>query len=96
MKRILLVFGLGLVFTLAACASSPEPAPEPAPAPPPRAQAPPPPPPEPEPAPVADVEPRRPVLPKTASSLPALGLAGVVALGAAGALHVARRRLERR
>ena len=65
--------------------------------------------PEPEPAPVAVVKPEpepqsearepvtvrrtEPVLPKTASALPRLGLAGASALGVAGLLRVLRRRL---
>ena len=46
----------------------------------------------PKPEPVAVARPE-PVLPKTASALPRLGLAGVGALGVAGLLRVLRRRL---
>jgi outer membrane biosynthesis protein TonB len=61
------------------------------------AEAPPPPPapvrePEPEAQPVAAPAPA-PVLPKTAGPLPAVGLAGVSALGLAGALRLLRRRI---
>jgi len=90
MLRALLV--LGLVFNLAACASTSESESEPTPPP----AAAPEPAPEPEPVPVVDsqpVEPPAPVLPKTASSLPALGLTGLVALAGAGLLRAVRRRL---
>jgi LPXTG-motif cell wall-anchored protein len=85
MVRLLLT--LGLVLTLFGCASSPEPQ-----APPPRTTPPvaePAPAPEPvyEPAPVRE-------LPKTGSSLPALGLSGLAALAGAGALHVVRNRIR--
>jgi LPXTG-motif cell wall-anchored protein len=85
MVRLLLI--AGLVFNLFACASSPEP--EPAPPPPVAEPAPPPPAPEPvyEPEPVRE-------LPKTASSLPALGLSGLAALAGAGALHLLRGRIR--
>jgi LPXTG-motif cell wall-anchored protein len=84
MVRLLLI--LGLVVTLFGCASSPEPAPPPTT--PPVAERPAPPP-EPvyEPAPVRE-------LPKTGSSLPALGLSGLAALAGAGALHVLRNRIR--
>ena len=85
MTRLLLIFGL--VFTLFACASSPEPEPRPAPTPPPVAKSPPP---EPEPPIYQEPEPRE--LPKTASSLPALGLSGLASLAGAGALGWLRRR----
>lgn len=91
MKRIPIV---ALVFAFAlACASTPEPEPAPAPAPPPppvAKPAPPPPPPAPEPMPVAQ-PPRE--LPKTASSLPLVGLGGIFALGLGAGLRVVRRRL---
>jgi hypothetical protein len=48
--------------------------------------------PEPETQPVASPAPA-PVLPKTAGPLPAVGLAGVSALGLAGALRLLRRRI---
>jgi len=85
MVRLLLI--LGLVLNLVACASSPEP--ETPPPTPPVAESPPPA----EPAPVYEPEPVR-ELPKTASSLPALGLSGLAALAGAGALHVVRRRIR--
>ena len=85
MVRLLLI--LGLVLNLFACASSPEPvSPPPTP---PVAESPPPA----EPAPVYEPEPVR-ELPKTGSSLPALGLSGLAALAGAGALHVARSRIR--
>ena len=80
------------VFAVTACATQqpePEPAPvavvKPEPKPAPVA-------PKPEPEPVAVSQPK-PALPKTASALPRLGLAGVGALGVAGLLRVLRRRL---
>ena len=85
MVRLLLI--LGLVLNLFACASSPEPeAPPPTP---PVAESPPP-----EPAPVYEPEPVARELPKTGSSLPALGLSGLAALAGAGALHVLRTRIR--
>jgi LPXTG-motif cell wall-anchored protein len=91
MLRVLLL--LGLIFTLAACASTstqePEPAPEPAPVAAPEPTA------EPEPVPVVDSQPiDTPMLPKTASSMPAVGLTGVAALAGAGMLGALRRRLR--
>ncbi len=83
MVRLLLI--LGLVFNLVACASSPEP------------ETPPPTPPVAEPAPPAPepvYEPEVRELPKTGSSLPALGLSGLAALAGAGALHVLRNRIR--
>lgn len=77
---------------IAACASSPEPVPEPTP-PPVAETAPPPPPP---PAPVRDlepIEPPPPLLPDTASSRPALALAGLIGLAGAGALRWLRARI---
>jgi LPXTG-motif cell wall-anchored protein len=86
MVRLLLI--LGLVLNLFACASSPE---EESPPPtPPVAESPPPPP---EPAPVYEPEPVR-ELPRTGSSLPALGLSGLAALAGAGVLHVVRSRIR--
>jgi LPXTG-motif cell wall-anchored protein len=87
MVRFLLI--ASLMFSLFACASSPEPAP-PRPTPPVAEPAPPPP------APPPVYEPPPPVreLPKTASSLPALGLAGLAALGGAGVLHRVRIRIR--
>ena len=87
MVRLLLI--LGLVLNLFACASSPER--DTAPATPPVAESPPPPP-----APEPVYEPTTPVrqLPKTGSSLPALGLSGLAALAGAGALHVVRSRIR--
>ncbi|HKA14350.1 MAG TPA: LPXTG cell wall anchor domain-containing protein [Myxococcota bacterium] len=84
MVRLLLI--LGLVVNLFACASTPEP--ETPPATPPVAQ-PAPPAREPvyQPPPVRE-------LPKTGSSLPALGLSGLTALAGAGALHLVRRRIR--
>ena len=84
MVRLLLIAVLAL--NLFACASSPE---TPPPTPPVAEPAPPPPAPEPvyEPQPVRE-------LPKTASSLPALGLSGMAALAGAGALHLLRRRIR--
>jgi LPXTG-motif cell wall-anchored protein len=84
MVRLLLI--LGLVLNLFACASSPEP--ETPPPTPPVAESPPPPP-----EPVYEPEPVR-ELPKTGSSLPALGLSGLVALAGAGALHLVRTRIR--
>jgi hypothetical protein len=84
MVRSLLI--LGLVLNLFACASSPEP--ETPPPTPPVAESPPP-----EPAPVYEPEPVR-ELPRTASSLPALGLSGLAALAGAGALRVLRSRIR--
>ena len=92
MLRVLLL--LGLVFTLMACASTStpeaEPAPEPAPVAAPEPTA------EPEPVPVVDSQPidSPPMLPKTASSMPAVGLTGVAALAGAGLLGALRRRLR--
>ena len=84
MVRLLLI--LGLVLNLVACASSPETEPAPRTTPP---VAEPAPTPEPvyEPAPPAE-------LPKTGSSLPALGLSGLAALAGAGALRVVRTRIR--
>ena len=85
MVRMLLI--LGLVLNLFACASTPEPEAAPPSSPPPVA--------EPAPAPEPVYEP--PVareLPKTGSSLPALGLSGLAALAGAGALHVVRNRIR--
>ena len=84
MVRLLLI--LGLVLNFFACASTPEPE-RPAPTPP-VAESPPP-----EPAPVYEPEPVR-ELPKTGSSMPALGLSGLAALAGAGALHVLRNRIR--
>jgi len=86
MVRLLLI--AVLAFNLFACASSPE-TETPPPTPPVAEPAPPPPAPEPvyEPEPVRE-------LPKTASSLPALGLSGMAALAGAGALHLLRRRIR--
>jgi LPXTG-motif cell wall-anchored protein len=84
MVRLLLI--LGLVLNLFACASSPEP--ETPPPTPPVAESPPP-----EPAPMYEPEPVR-ELPKTGSSLPALGLSGLAALAGAGALHALRSRIR--
>ena len=91
MRPILLV--LGLVFLLSACASTSTTDEEPEPTPPPAAA--PAAPPEPAPVPVVDSQPVEPppMLPKTASSLPALGLTGLVLLGGAGMLRAVRRRL---
>ncbi len=83
MVRLLLI--LGLVVNLFACASTPEP------------EAPPPRPPVAQPAPPAAepvYEPPARELPKTGSSLPALGLSGLAALAGAGALHVMRSRIR--
>jgi LPXTG-motif cell wall-anchored protein len=88
MARLLLLFTL--IFTVMACSSTPEPQPEPTPKPPPVTRQAPPPAPAPEPV----TEPPPPLeLPKTASSLPALGLAGLAALVGAGALRLLRRRI---
>ena len=84
MVRLLLI--IGLVFTLFGCASSPEPQTPPR-TPPPVAEPAPAPEPVYEPAPVRE-------LPKTGSSLPALGLSGLAALAGAGALHVVRNRIR--
>jgi len=84
MVRLLLIFGL--VLNLFACASTKEPAAPPAT--PPVAESPPP-----APAPVYEPTPVR-QLPKTGSSLPALGLSGLAALAGAGALHVVRNRVR--
>jgi len=84
MVRLFLI--LGLVLNLFACASTPEP------------ETPPPPPPvraQPAPPPAEPVyEPPARELPKTGSSLPALGLSGLAALAGAGALHVMRSRIR--
>jgi LPXTG-motif cell wall-anchored protein len=85
MVRTLLI--LGLVLNLFACASSPEPEAAP-PSPPPVAE----PAPPAEPEPVYEPQPRE--LPKTGSSLPALGLSGLAALAGAGALHLIRSRIR--
>jgi LPXTG-motif cell wall-anchored protein len=85
MVRLLLI--AALVLNLFACASSPEK--ETPPTPPVAQPAPPPPAPEP----VYQPEPVR-QLPKTGSSLPALGLSGLAALAGAGALHVLRGRIR--
>ena len=86
MVRVLLI--LGLVLNLFGCASSPEPE-----------AAPPTPPPVSEPTPPAEPEPvyeppQTRELPRTGSSLPALGLSGLAALAGAGALHVLRSRIR--
>lgn len=87
MSRVRLVL-MGLLFLFfAACASSPEPAPPPTP--PPVRAAPAAREPEPLPEPTSVRE-----LPKTASSLPALGLAGVLGLTGAGVLRVLRGRIR--
>jgi LPXTG-motif cell wall-anchored protein len=86
MVRLLLI--LGLVVNLFACASSPEPEAAP-PSPPPVTR--PAPPPEPEPV---YEPPQARELPKTGSSLPALGLSGLAALAGAGALHLVRSRIR--
>jgi len=82
-----LLFILLLVLNLFACASTKEPAAPPAT--PPVAESPPP-------APPPVYEPSAPLrqLPKTGSSLPALGLSGLAALAGAGALHVVRTRIR--
>ena len=83
MVRLLLI--LGLVVNLFACASTPEP------------EAPPPPPPVAQPAPPAAepvYEPPARELPKTGSSLPALGLSGLARLAGSGALFVVRNRIR--
>jgi LPXTG-motif cell wall-anchored protein len=85
MVRTLLI--LGLVLNLFACASSPEPEAAP-PSTPPVAERPAPPP-----EPVYEPPEAR-ELPKTGSSLPALGLSGLAALAGAGALHVVRNRIR--
>jgi LPXTG-motif cell wall-anchored protein len=85
MVRLLLI--VGLVVNLFACASSPEKRETPPP-PPPVAESPPP-----APEPVYEPTPVR-ELPKTGSSLPALGLSGLAALAGAGALHVVRSRIR--
>jgi LPXTG-motif cell wall-anchored protein len=77
---------LGLVLNLFACASTPEPVAAP-PSPPPVAE------PAPAPEPVYE-PPQARELPKTGSSLPALGLSGLAALAGAGALHVVRNRIR--
>lgn len=87
MSRVRLVLMGALLLLFAACASSPESAPPPT-APPVRAAAPPP-----EPEPIPEAMPVR-QLPKTASSLPALGLAGVLGLTGAGVLRVLRGRIR--
>jgi hypothetical protein len=79
---------MGVLFLFfAACSSAPKQ--EPPPAPPPVRAAPPAPAPErlSEPMPARE-------LPKTASALPAVGLAGVLGLAGAGALHVLRGRIR--
>ncbi|MEM7411852.1 MAG: LPXTG cell wall anchor domain-containing protein [Myxococcota bacterium] len=85
MKRICLFIVMALF--LGACASTPEP--EPAPPPPVAEPAPAPPPP---PEPVEEPEPAPIELPKTASSLPAVGFAGALGLAGAVVVHWARRR----
>ncbi len=85
MVRLLLI--ISLVFSLFACASSPEETETP-PAPPPVAESPPP-----APEPVYEPEPVR-ELPRTGSSLPALGLSGLAALAGAGALRAVRMRIR--
>ena len=85
MVRVLLI--LGLVLNLFACASTPEPEAAPPSSPPPVAE------PAPEPEPVYE-PPQARELPKTGSSLPALGLSGLAALAGAGALHVVRSRIR--
>jgi LPXTG-motif cell wall-anchored protein len=77
---------LGLVLNLFACASTPEPEAAP-PSTPPVAE------PAPAPEPVYEPPETR-ELPKTGSSLPALGLSGLAALAGAGALHVVRNRIR--
>jgi len=85
MVRMLLI--LGLVLNLFACASTPEPEAAPRSTPPPVAE------PAPAPEPVYE-PPQARELPKTGSSLPALGLSGLAALAGAGALHVVRSRIR--
>jgi len=87
MIRVLLL--CGLVAFWFACASTPETQPPPTPPPPVAKPAPPPPAPVYEPPPPQVRE-----LPKTASSLPALGLAGLVALAGAGILRGVRKRIR--
>jgi hypothetical protein len=89
MYRFLVIALLAAIAT--ACASTPEPEPEPAPV----VEAP-----KPEPVEVAVVEPEPVVrseptrmLPKTASPIPGIGLAGLSALGAGAGLRWTRRRL---
>ena len=83
MIRAMILVGLLALFTGACATDTAEP--EPA-APAPVAQ------PEPEPEPQPEPEPEPVALPKTASPLPAIGAAGLLALGLAGGLRVLRRR----
>ena len=85
MIRAMILVGLLALFTGACATDTAEP--EPA-APAPVAQ----PEPEPEPQPEPEPEPEPVALPKTASPLPAIGAAGLLALGLAGGLRVLRRR----
>jgi LPXTG-motif cell wall-anchored protein len=84
MVRLLLI--LGLVLNLFACASTPEK--ETPQATPPVAER------APTPEPVYEPPPPARELPKTGSSLPALGLSGLAALAGAGALRAARTRIR--
>ena len=77
-----------LILGVAACASTPEPTPQPTPQPPPVTREAPPPAPEPVQEPPPPME-----LPKTASSLPALGMSGLAALLGAGAVRRLRKRV---
>ncbi len=86
MVRLLLLGAL--VFTMFACSSTPEPPEAPPPAPPVAEAAPP------QPAPEVVSRPAVRELPKTASSLPALGLSGLAALAGAGALRWVRTRIR--
>ena len=87
MARILLL--CALILGVMACSSTPEPTPQPTPQPPPVTREAPPPAPEP----VQEPPPPPMELPKTASSLPALGLSGLAALLGAGAIRWIRRRV---
>ena len=89
MRRALLV--LCLVFLLTACGSTSTSESEPKPTSPQAAASAP----TPEPVPVVDSQPFESpsMLPKTASSLPALGVTGLVLLGGAGILRAVRNRL---
>ena len=91
MIRTLIIALLAVAFAAACASTPPEPEPEPEAVEVVKVV----PPPEPEPVPVAEVKPieQEPELPKTASPLPLLGLAGFGALGLGGALHAIRRRL---
>jgi LPXTG-motif cell wall-anchored protein len=85
MVRLLLI--LGLVLNLVACASTPETETTPQTTPPVAEPAP-------TPEPVYEPTPPARELPKTGSSLPALGLSGLAALAGAGALRVVRTRIR--